>query len=538
MKKLIPILLVLSACATVTSPTGGPKDEAPPTLIASNPVSNQKNFKGNSLELTFNELIKLKDPKEEILITPSPGKDTKFTAKKNKLVIDPQNAWEPNTTYSINFRDGVQDLNEGNPAENLRLAFSTGPIIDSLIIAGAVKETFSEKAPDKITVALYQSDTFNIFVHTPTYFTKCNKEGKFSIQNLKPGTYYLYAFDDKNKNLKADSKTERFGFLASPLTLIENIDSTLVSLISLDARPIQLTSIRHTEKTTRVRYNKAIDSLWVSTEKPILYSFGDNSNEVIYYQNLSDTDSIKSQMIAIDSLGQRTDSIIFVKRSTTKMAEESFTLKDVSQTYDNGKRTFAYTLTYNKPIKSISPDSIYLQLDSASYKTVPLQNLTFDTIRHTLTIRTQEIPIDTISTPTQSKYPLKLIIGKSAFISIAQDTSKRLTKEIRFLKEDETGMVSYKLDTNEPNFIIQLVTADDKVFAEQKNTKQHTFKFVKPQEYKLRYIIDRNGNGKWDPGNYLTRTEPEPVFYYKSEEGRYKFPIRANWEYGPLLIKF
>jgi len=99
-------------------------------------------------------------------------------------------------------------------------------------------------------------------------------------------------------------------------------------------------------------------------------------------------------------------------------------------------------------------------------------------------------------------------------------------------------MVSYKLETSEPTFIVQLVTADDKVFAEKKNTKEFTFKFVKPQEYKLRYIIDRNGNGRWDPGNYLTRTEPEPVFYYKSEEGRYKFPIRANWEYGPLLIKF
>ena len=138
--------------------------------------------------------------------------------------------WQENTTYNINFRDGVQDLNEGNPAENLRIAFSTGAIIDSLIIAGRVKETFSEKAPDKITVALYQSDTFNIYNHTPTYFTKCNKEGVFSIQNLKPGTYYVYAFDDKNKNLKVDSKTERFGFKTLPVMLNQNADSTLVLL--------------------------------------------------------------------------------------------------------------------------------------------------------------------------------------------------------------------------------------------------------------------------------------------------------------------
>jgi hypothetical protein len=61
---------------------------------------------------------------------------------------------------------------------------------------------------------------------------------------------------------------------------------------------------------------------------------------------------------------------------------------------------------------------------------------------------------------------------------------------------------------------------------------------VKAQEYKFRYIVDRNGNGKWDPGNFIMRTEPEEVYYYKSEEGKYSFPIRANWEYGPLMIKF
>ncbi|HNT50036.1 MAG TPA: Ig-like domain-containing protein, partial [Cyclobacteriaceae bacterium] len=101
MKKTLPILLLLSACASVTSPTGGPKDETPPTLEFSSPTNNQKNFKGTTLELSFSEMIKLKDPKEEILITPSPGKDTKFTAKKNKLIIEPQNLWLENTTYSI-----------------------------------------------------------------------------------------------------------------------------------------------------------------------------------------------------------------------------------------------------------------------------------------------------------------------------------------------------------------------------------------------------------------------------------------------------
>lgn len=536
MKKTLPILLLLSACASVTSPTGGPKDETPPTLEFSSPTNNQKNFKGTTLELSFSEMIKLKDPKEEILITPSPGKDTKFTAKKNKLIIEPQNLWLENTTYSIAFRDGVQDLNEGNAAENLRLAFSTGPIIDSLMISGKIKETFSEKAPDKITVALYQNDTFNIYIHTPTYFTKCNKEGLFSIQNLKPGTYFVYAFDDKNKNLKVDSRTEKFGFKTVPILLTQNTDSVSLQLISIDARPLQLTAVRHTDKTSMVRYNKGLDSIRVTSEKFVPFAYGDNTNEIIFYHNFTDTDSIKTTLFAIDSLGQKNDSVIYIKHSNTKMAQESFKVSEVLESYDHIKRIYTHKLSFNKPLQSIQPDSIYIRFDSLTKTPIPIKNYSIDTIRHTIKIDTEIIPLDTAS--TNPKFPLSLIYAKGSFVSTTQDSSKQITKQIKFLKEEETGLVSVKVETTNAHFILQLVTLDDKIVYEARNTKQHTFRFVKAQDYKLRYILDRNGNGKWDPGNFITGTEPEEIFYYKSDEGKFSFPIRANWEYGPLLLKF
>jgi len=148
------ILLITWGCANVAMPTGGPRDKTPPELLISNPANNQLNFTGNTIELDFNEDIKLKDPKEEILIVPSIGKKTLFSVKKTNLMIKPELEWQPNTTYSVNFREGVQDLSEGNPAENLRLAFSTGSVIDSLTINGRVKDSFSEKVPEKITIAL------------------------------------------------------------------------------------------------------------------------------------------------------------------------------------------------------------------------------------------------------------------------------------------------------------------------------------------------------------------------------------------------
>jgi hypothetical protein len=122
---------LLWTCANVSAPTGGAKDETPPKLLSTIPKQGQTNFPGKGITLEFDEYLKLKNPKEEIIITPN-IKDTKFTVKKNLVLIEFPEKLAENTTYSIAFREAIQDLNEGNPAEDLHLAFSTGDVIDSL----------------------------------------------------------------------------------------------------------------------------------------------------------------------------------------------------------------------------------------------------------------------------------------------------------------------------------------------------------------------------------------------------------------------
>ncbi|MGC4021993.1 MAG: Ig-like domain-containing protein [Cyclobacteriaceae bacterium] len=247
MRKIFYIILLISLwqCARQSQPAGGPKDTDPPELISSIPINGQKNFKGKTIEVTFNEFVKLKNAEDEIVITPTIGK-SKFLAKRNKVIITPSENWKDSTTYSIAFREAVQDITESNPTEDLHLAFSTGSTIDSLKFFGYVTEMFKEKLPEKITVALYQSDTFDIFKHKPIYFTKTNKKGRFSIRNLKGGKYFAYAFDDKNKNSKVDSKSERFTFKTTPIILETLKDSIVLELIHVDTRPIKITSVRNT----------------------------------------------------------------------------------------------------------------------------------------------------------------------------------------------------------------------------------------------------------------------------------------------------
>lgn len=153
-------------CAKQTAPTGGSKDEKPPNLIKSSPRHQEINVTRSTIELTFDERIQLNNPREQIIITPTVGKKFETTFNKNKVELDLKTALQENTTYNINFREAIQDLNEKNPA-NIKLAFSTGSYIDSLSINGKIADAITEKEAVNYIVALAPaSDTFNIFKHS------------------------------------------------------------------------------------------------------------------------------------------------------------------------------------------------------------------------------------------------------------------------------------------------------------------------------------------------------------------------------------
>ena len=48
------------------------------------------------------------------------------------MVITLKDTLKPNTTYSIDFSDAIQDNNEGNPLPDFGFTFSTGSVIDSM----------------------------------------------------------------------------------------------------------------------------------------------------------------------------------------------------------------------------------------------------------------------------------------------------------------------------------------------------------------------------------------------------------------------
>lgn len=526
--------LLLTGCASVTTPTGGPKDLKPPVLVKSIPSANQTNFKGKTVELVFNESVKLNNPKEEFIISPSPGKTIEIKAKGTRVTITPADKWQDSTTYSIVLREGIQDMTESNSPPNLKIAFSTGPNIDSLNISGRVQDLLQGTPVDKITVALYSEDTFNIFSHSPSYFTKTDKNGKYKLENIKPGKYDIYAFDDKNKNLKVESRTERYGFLANKIDLQNPIDSVDIGLIMMDSRPLKITSIRNVGTITRLRFNKYITDYSIH-EKAVTHAFGDNETEIIFWNPAISGDSLLLHLVATDSIQSSADSSFYIKKTDVKPIKEIFRWSLGAATVESETGKFKTVMKFSKPPLTINLDSLLIRLDTTSTIPIGKEDISINE-------RRKEINVFKILDKqlfTGDKDPrLTLKAGAGFIYSIDNDTSKSLSTPIPILWPEDTGILLVQVNTQEKDYLIQLLGRDGKIISSVQNVTKHAFKLLPPAEYAIRIILDNNKNGKWDPGNIARREEPEKVIFYKTRDGKQSFPMRANWEYGPLILKF
>lgn len=539
-------------CAKQTSPTGGPMDETPPKLLASLPRHEQTNVKSSKIELYFDEAIQLNNPREQIIITPSVGKKFETTFNKRKVTLDLKADLKENTTYSINFREAIQDLTEKNPA-TVKLAFSTGSYIDSLRINGKIQDALTEKTTSNYTVALAEaSDTFSIFKHPAAWITITDKKGFFSIENLKPGSYILYAFNDKSKNLIVDSKSEQYSFLGKELTLTKNVDSIQLRTFKLDVNTLKLITARTTFAYFNLRFSKSLVNYQVtSVDSTILVhsSLEPDLTTIKLYNTIPTLDSLQIRVRATDSLNYTVDTLVYMKFPKKEATRDKFAVTPVKPAVNESNSLLSAQLSFSKPVSKFNPDSTFIQVDSITRLPLLLEDYVWENNQTKLTI-TKEVDLKILFPPDSSiaqpqktkssrstKKDISLIIRKGAIISIENDTAQAVVAPVNYITLESTAIIETKIQTNE-NFIIQLLNKSGQIIDQRLNQKNAVFENLPPDSYLLRLVIDINKNGKWDAGDFFNKTEPEPVVYYRNSKGIKETPLKANWRVGPLLITY
>lgn len=536
---LLFCLLVLS-CAKQSAPTGGPRDEKPPVVQEMVPTDQSLNTKPEKIILTFDEYIKLENANRNIIVTPRIDKDkVVFTANKNQLIIELNQELEDSTTYVFNFQKAVQDLSEGNPAENLKLVFSTGSTIDSLNFKGKVNRYFPDnrsKLTDAI-VGLYPiGDTTDVFTAPPYYLSQVDSSGNFKITNIKRGLYKAYAWLDDNNSLKAEYKSEAFDFFKDTIAIRNDITEAVFNLSKGDQNPINLIRSSTANTGYTIVLNKDPINIQLENEKlgnEIFYS--KEEKKINLYTENPIIDSLQFRLLIEDSVGYKIDTLIWTKfeASDRKPNKLSITPNSGISFYHD----LPIELTFNKPVIGINFDSLYLTYDTASVIPIRKEMVYFED-----SLRRDKLLIK-LSIPDSIPYEIFTVTAAdSTFHDIQnqynEDVLKGNYKKLK--RETLADAISGRIEGAEGPFIVQLL--DSKGILKQVHYIEEgnifNFSLIEATNYKIQVIEDKNGNRRWDPANYSKNRNAERIFYYQDQEnGTNTITVRGGWTLEDIVIR-
>lgn len=286
LKNIVLVLLAslaISSCAQISSPQGGPVDSLPPIILSTLPAPYTTNFNGKKIQIKFNEFIQLKDQQKLFTVSPPGNQKPILLVKGKTLEITFEEPLDTMTTYKLDFGSSIVDNNESNKLMNYSFIFSTGPVVDSLMMVGQVFDAFTrdsvidaflfyfdpakELVRDSVRWAKIDSlerirlraDTLKtkgmdslaidsiifskknlkldsmLFTGRPDALFRTDSSGFFVADILKEKPYRIYAVMDKNGNQTYDPGADMVGFVDKTFNPVE-LGGFTVEIDSLTGR--------------------------------------------------------------------------------------------------------------------------------------------------------------------------------------------------------------------------------------------------------------------------------------------------------------
>ncbi len=539
-------VLALFACARQGIPTGGPKDTAPPKVdsVASSPNFSTR-FQESRFQITFDEWIVLKEQQTQVLISPPPSKRPEITLKGKTVTVKfaEGEVLRPNTTYTINFGSAVQDLHEGNAAKDLRFVFSTGDFIDSLTVPGRVEDGFTGDPLENISIMLYDNLSDSVArLEKPFYLAKTDKNGQFLFQNVRAGRFKMVALEDKDQNLKWNSDNESVAFADTVLTIspisMRRItalrlfkDQARFRLFERNANRYGLLKLTYTGPPDSIplRVEPEVSGLKLLAEKDldtllVWYDLSASTawrllarGDTVPVRDLSRDDFFKSYRLgfaqsvppAVGSTGnRRTQPVAAAKPSQAPPP------RNVNQ-----NPTRPGVLNFSAPIVVVDTARWLFTVDSGRVASFGARADSVVLRRLNLTLPWQAGKV----------YSLVLLPGAvTDFYGVSNTDTLRQVFTV--LSEKQLGGLNLTVSRLLPNnrYLLQLINGNEVVeqrrFTAELTDKRLIFSSLLTAAYTVRLVEDRNGNGRWDTGDYYAHRQPERIFTKKLE------PLRANWE--------
>ena len=518
---LLYIAFYLYSCASIGTPEGGAKDVQPPKLIVSQPVNRSLKVTGNTIELEFDEQIRLKDLNRQLIVTPNTNNTFTSTVSKNILKLEFEKPFETNTTYFINFREAVEDITEGNKAANLSLTFSTGTYIDSAQVKGIVHELYTNAAEAKTNVVLFPAnDTSTIRKHKPFYFTQTDDKGNYQLQNVKDGEYRIYAHQDRNNNMIYDNDNERVGYLGNTIKVTSATPDQNLTTVRIDTKKPLVESSQKFVEEFQIIYNEGLSAFKISplannTPAPFVFLADKRGSKITVYPT-TQTPASRYLVAATDSAGNaRLDTLnITFEGKKAPRSGDAYTLKAEGNQLAKDE---PLVLTFKVPVKIQQPQgAITLVEDSVSRKALNSpQDIKLDPTATILSITTLR----------QAKKTLQIILDTTKVVPVSGDRFRQQKTKLEITNKIEVGGLTGKITTSYKKYWVEIINKAGEVVLVLDTPKALKLDRLTPDTYRIRVKIDEDNNGTWRAGNADLKTVPEKIYHHPAI-----IEVRANWE--------
>ena len=588
----------LSRCASIGTPTGGPKDTLPPVVVAVVPEDGATNFKSKSIYIEFDEYVQLKDQQKEIYVSPAMGKKPVFTMRGRGIYIQiKDDSLLPETTYAIEFGSSVADNNESNALHGLRYVFSTGNTIDSLICSGYTEDSYTADSLGKSFIWFYEADSVEtpdtydstIFKYKPSKIARSQNNGIFIAQNLKPVPYRVYAIFDANDNQTYEPSIDKVGFVDGVYNPAEMPDFSIWydSVRRYPSADPQLYFRLFTDVSFR---RQSLQEATRPEQHKVVLSFGASNPDIRSLR----LDSVPQDKIIVESLSKGRDTlalwlnvpseslpdtlrgeIVFMAHDTLNVLRETkeelklswrrIESREQERERERNERARAKAEAAGEEWKEPPTPSTFAMIDFAKSAEVnpeqdlPLEFATpltrFDSTAVELlsfgeggdTLRERAIFIpDTANVRRwrlRSRWlperQYRLRIPPDALADITGEGNDSITASLTVSKVEDYATLRLKVTPRHEGdlYILQLVDVNGTLLREERGVGagEHTMLYVPAGDMRLRIIEDVNGNGEWDGGNLVERRQSERAEFYKNDEQEELFTTKTGWEFDLTL---
>ena len=589
------VAAVLWSCASVGRIEGGPYDETPPRFVRSTPepgALNYNNEKRKRISIEFDEYIVLEGANEKVVISPPQIQQPEIKTVGKRVQVTLEDSLKPNTTYTIDFSDAIEDNNEGNPLYGFAFTFSTGSQIDSMVVSGTVLNAADLEPVKGILVGLHANLEDSAFTALPfDRVGRTDSRGQFSIRGVAPGRYRIYGLMDGDQNYYFSQPTEQLAFNDSlvipsmePAVRQDTmwIDSLTIDTIvergythfmpddvMLRAFKERITRAQRLARSERPKYNELFFYFTAPADTlPTLRGLNFDERDAFIIEKptgridtlhywikdsllyVQDTLKMSLTYLYTDTLNQlvpRTDTLRLVSKVKPKTEEEKAKEREEKEKERKKRR------------KKDEPEPVYTEflpmdvyapgtMDIYDYLTLTFQEpvASIDTAAMHLQQKVDTLWHDVAFDFQQDSTDLKKYNifadwewGESYAFSIDSTAihglyglfTDKVKKEFKMKKPEEYGQIFFNVTGTVGPCFVELLDGQDKVLRTVKVVDgKADFYYLNPGKYGARLVEDANDNGVWDTGLYAEKRQPERVYYYPQVlELKANFDLLQDW---------